>query len=255
MCDRALAMVNWAETADLDALEAFTQRDMQMCTETEQPWISWSWSWLAVAGFYRGDWKAALAHSQQAAALSPATVVNGAEWALNLEYCGYEGRRQEALAMISARKSELPRLGERCGWGRWAILWGALESLVVLDEREAAAELYPLVRWCAECTGSMMVMQPDCRLLERGAGMASAAGADWDVAEAHFIAALQQAETLPHRPEQAHTRRFYAAMLLERDRPGDRDAAALLLGEARDLYRGMEMPRHCRLVDDLLDAS
>jgi hypothetical protein len=106
-----------------------------------------------------------------------------------------------------------------------------------------------------ERTGNVVLVQPDCRLLERAAGMAAAAGGNWDVAETHFTTALEQAATLPHRPEQAHARRFYAAMLLKRDRPGDRDRAAQLILEANDLYRRMGMPRHCELVAGLLDPS
>lgn len=97
----------------------------------------------------------------------------------------------------------------------------------------------------------MILMQPDCRLLERVAGMAAAAGSNWEVAEAHFTTALEQAETLPHRPEQAHTRRFYGSMLLRRDRPGDRARARQLLAHAEALYRDMGMPKHVTMVQAL----
>jgi hypothetical protein len=155
------------------------------------------------------------------------------------------------MAMLAARRGELPRLGEPNGWGAWAILLGVLEGLVILDELDAAAELYPLVRWCAERTGSVTLMQPECRLLERAAGMAAAAGSNWEAAEAHFLTALKQAETLPHRPEQAHTRRFYAAMLLHRGAPGDRDHARRLLAEAEALYRAMRMRKHAAMAEAL----
>ncbi|MGH9008361.1 MAG: tetratricopeptide repeat protein [Acidimicrobiia bacterium] len=117
-----------------------------------------------------------------------------------------------------------------------------------MTSSDPPAELYPLVRWCAERTGNVVLMQPDCRLLERGAGMAAAAGSNWDVAEAHFLTALEQAEKVPHRPEQANTRRFYADMLLRRAGPGDADRAGQLLAEAEALYRAMGMPRHVELT-------
>jgi hypothetical protein len=158
------------------------------------------------------------------------------------------------LVKLATRRAELPRPGEPCGWGSWAILGGSLETLLILGERDAAAELYHLIRWCMERTGSVILQQPDCRLLERLAGMAAAAGSDWDAAESHFLAALHQAAALPHRPEQAHTRRFYAAMLLERDRPGDRDEAARLIRQAEDRYKHMGMPRHQELTAGLLKA-
>jgi hypothetical protein len=78
--------------------------------------------------------------------------------------------------------------------------------------------------------------------------MAAAAGSHWDVAEAHFLTALEQAEKLPHRPEQANTRRHYGAMLLRRGGPGDADRAGQLLSEAEALYRAMGMPRHVELT-------
>lgn len=91
----------------------------------------------------------------------------------------------------------------------------------------------------------------DAKLLERIAGMAAAAGGEWKAAEAHFSAALEQAERMPHRPEQAHTRRFYASMLLDRDAPGDREQALRLISEADALYRRMHMPKHVAMVEAL----
>jgi hypothetical protein len=74
------------------------------------------------------------------------------------------------------------------------------------------------------------------------------AGRSWDHAEAHLRTALRQAEELPHVPEQAHTRRFFAQMLLERNRPGDQAEATRLAAEAADLYRRMGMARHVELA-------
>ena len=210
---------------------------------------------MATTGFLRGDWDTALAHAAKAEELSPPSVINGAEWALRLEYCAYAGRREEVSAMLAARRAELPRLGEPCGWGGWVMLGGAIESLVVLGETDAAAELYPLVRWCMERTGSVILMQSDCRLLERLAGMAAAAGSDWTAAEAHYRRALEQSETLPHRPEQAHTRRVYADMLLRRDGAGDRERARTLLAEAESLYQAMGMPKHTAMAQALAAKS
>ena len=87
------------------------------------------------------------------------------------------------------------------------------------------------------------------RLLERTAGIAAAAGRCWDDAEEHFRTALRQAAELPHLPEQAHTRRFFATMLVERDGPGDRAEAVAMIDEARELYRSMGMPKHAAMLD------
>jgi tetratricopeptide (TPR) repeat protein len=252
---RGQGMADWSEGGDLAVLEQFTHRDMQLCTDAGLQWISWSWSWLATVAFLRGEWDTALAHAAKAEELSPPGVINGAEWALRLEYCAWAGRREEVSAMLAARRAELPRFGQPCGWGGWVMLGGAIESLVVLGETDTATELYPLVRWCMERTGSVILMQSDCKLLERLAGMAAAAGSDWEVAEAHFQTALEQAETLPHRPEQAHTRRVYADMLLRRNSAGDRERARMLLAQAEMLYRAMAMPKHTAMAQALAARS
>jgi tetratricopeptide (TPR) repeat protein len=254
-CGRALAMADWCETGDLDELEAFARRDIQLCHDAGLPWESWGWSWLGAAKFLRGDWDEAIVHATKAAELSPPGVINGAEWALLLEYVAHAGRRSEAMSMMADKKADLPEPGQRAGWASWAILFGTVEALMALGERAAAAELYPLVRWCAERTGLMILMQPDERLLERVAGMAAAAGGKWDLAEAHFTTAIEQAETLPHRPEQAHTRRVYADMLLRRDGTGDRERALLLLSEAESLYGAMAMPKHMAMAQELAARS
>ena len=75
--------------------------------------------------------------------------------------------------------------------------------------------------------------------------------AGWRDAEAHFERARAQAEEIPHRPEQADIRRWHAWMLLRRDRPGDRDRARLLLGEAIEQYRAMGMPKHIEIAETM----
>jgi hypothetical protein len=247
-CRRAIAMVDWAETGDLRTLEAFGHRDRRLCRDAGLPWESWSCSWLALASFLRGDWDTAVLHAEQGDTLSPPGVIHGTVWALHFEYRAAAGPKDQALAMLADHGADLPRLGQPNGWGSWAMLLSAIEGLVVLGEWDAAAELYPLVRWCSDRTGTVGLMQPDLRLLERAAGMAAAAGSDWDAAAAHFTTALRQAETLPHRPEQAHTRRVYGGMLLRRGRPGDRETAARLLGQAEALYRDMGIARHRALT-------
>jgi hypothetical protein len=132
------------------------------------------------------------------------------------------------------------------------MLLSAVEGLSVLGERDRAASYYDLVVECIDRTGVVCAGFHDSRLVHRSAGIAAMAGRSWDDAEAHFRTALRQAEDLPHLPEQAHTRRFFAGMLLERDGPGDRAEAIRMAAEAADLYRRMGMPHHLGMVEDLL---
>ena len=89
-------------------------------------------------------------------------------------------------------------------------------------------------------------------LLQTVAGMAAAAGKQWEEAEQHYQTALRQALDLPAVMEQAEVRRFYACMLIDRDGPGDRDKARELLTEAIEGYRRIGMPKHVEMAEALL---
>jgi tetratricopeptide (TPR) repeat protein len=243
--------VDFCETGDLDALEAQAHKEIELCEQAGMAWGSWGWSWLAVVEFLRGNWDLAIERAEKAVTTAAPTTMWGLEWALHFEYLAYAGRRDESLALLEARKDQLPRLAEPAGWGPWLMLLSAVEGLFVLGEKEQAAGLYPVVLHCMERTGVVNAYPDDAKLLERIAGIAATAGAQWEAAESHFATALEQAETMPHRPEQAHTRRFYATMLLERDGPGDRERALQLVAEAEGLYRSMHMPGHVAMVREL----
>jgi hypothetical protein len=122
--------------------------------------------------------------------------------------------------------------------------------LTILDEDEQAAELYDTIAELAN-TGSLM-RSWDYRLVATLQGMAAACGRDWDRSEMHFEDALRIARDLPMRVEEPDACRFYARMLLARNRPGDRDRARDLLGRAAAGYAALEMSRHEELVRGLV---
>jgi hypothetical protein len=95
----------------------------------------------------------------------------------------------------------------------------------------------------------------DCRLVERAAGIAADAARRFDVAQRHFETALRQAATLPHRPEEAHTRRWYARMLLDRDGPGDRQRATSWPGPPLPTTSGWGCPRRRELAAAFLASD
>jgi len=64
--------------------------------------------------------------------------------------------------------------------------------------------------------------------------------------------ALRQAHELPVVVEQPEVRRWYARMLIDRDRPGNRDKARDLLREAIAMYRRIGMPKHIEMAEALL---
>lgn len=249
---RAKAMVDFCVAPDLAALEAFGWADLEFVRNAGLPWVDHAYSWLGLARFLAGDWDGARVHFEEAAACEPPGALNGWDRALLFEYRAYAGLRDEALAMLEAEDNRLPVPGQPNGWGPWMMLLSAVKGLVVLGERERAAGYYPLVVECIERTRTVCPNYNDCRLIERSAGIAAAAAGRLDDAEAHFRTALRQSEELPHVPEQAHTRRFFAAMLLERNGPGDRVEGLQLISEAEALYRAMGMPRHLALSSALL---
>ena len=51
----------------------------------------------------------------------------------------------------------------------------------------------------------------------------------------------------------AEVRRFYGAMLIERDESSDHEYARALLTQARDTYNQVGMPRHRTIVEALLN--
>ncbi len=84
------------------------------------------------------------------------------------------------------------------------------------------------------------------------AGIAATAGEDWAAAEEHFEAALRRASDLPFILAQPETRRWYAAMLLERSGPGDADRAQQMLAEAINQYQAIGMPKHVDVAEAML---
>lgn len=146
-------------------------------------------------------------------------------------------------ALLDKWEERLPRAGEAATWGAWQMLFSVVEGLALLGRRDDAGSYHPQLLEALE-TGTVVGNYHDGRLIERVAGIAAAAGADWDRTEEHYSAALAQAAELPHALEQLHTRLWYARMLLDRRRPGDQSRAAQLLAEAANGYRDLGMPRH-----------
>ena len=163
------------------------------------------------------------------------------------------GHKETALVLLEERRRSLPGMGQPNTVGAWMMLLRVIEGLAVLREREAAAELYPLAREAIE-TGTVTGWDAH-HLLQTVAGIAAAAGRQWEQAETHYQTALKQAHEIPFRSEQPEVRRWYAQMLLDRNRPGDRDKARTMLGEAVEMYGVIGMPRHLEMAKELLKSG
>ncbi len=125
----------------------------------------------------------------------------------------------------------------------------AVEALAVLGESREAAKLYPRVQAALQ---KAVVGTWGSSLIQRIAGISAAAGSRWRQAEEHYETALRQAHELPHVLEQPEVRRWYARMLIDRNRPGDRDRAFRLLTEAIAMYGKIGMSNHVEMAEGML---
>ena len=130
------------------------------------------------------------------------------------------------------------------GFSHWFRLIAVVEPLVHLGLREQAGSLYRYLTQALDNGLRVDLWQ----LTEKVAGIAASAAKRYDDAEGHFAAALEEAERLPLRNEEAEVRRFWAAMLLDRALPGDLTRARELLRLTRALYEQLGRPKHLEML-------
>jgi hypothetical protein len=120
-----------------------------------------------------------------------------------------------------------------------------------LQDVEAAAVLYPQLLPVADQVGTVVILVNCFGSLHLPAGLLASCLRRWEEAERHFEGALATNERLEARPWVVRTRRGWAAMLLDRDAPGDRERAAELIAagraEAEQLGMAREIVRFERL--------
>jgi class 3 adenylate cyclase len=124
----------------------------------------------------------------------------------------------------------------------------AAQCALLLGEPKLAAEALALLEPLAHLTNGIASVTSNGSFA-RFVAMAAAATGDLDAAERYFTAALEANERIFHWPEVALTQRFFAAILLERDRPGDRERALGLLDQALHAAEAMRLPK---VIEDCL---
>jgi hypothetical protein len=116
-----------------------------------------------------------------------------------------------------------------------------VEACTALDDERRGALLYeqlaPFARRTIVVGPGLACLGSTCRYL----GMLATVLRRWTEAEAHFEDALDLERRMAARPWTAHTHRWYGAMLLARDRPGDRRMALGHLGTALETGRALGM--------------
>jgi class 3 adenylate cyclase/tetratricopeptide (TPR) repeat protein len=243
---RVNGLINFFRSGDVDGLEAFAQEDRWLCEAAGLPWVASSWSWLGWAQFLRGNWDEARSLFEHADGIAPPDGYRGWCTSQLFECLAYRGEKNKALALLDGQS--MPGPGEPKLWGPATMLLAAVEGLTVIGERERAAILYPSVIDVFDRTRVACPPYNDGRLVLRAAGIAAAAGQQWTEAQEHFETALRQAAELPYRLEEAHTRRWYGWMLLDRGATGDRERAGALIEAAMADYSRMGMPAHRSLA-------
>ena len=237
-------------TGDIDAWQELARDNLELARSVGFGYVANFHMQLGLGHFWRGQWEEALQDFQEAVELEPAGYYVGAARGYLSLFKAYAGDSNGALAMLENERQNLPRSGQPNTMGAWTMLLAAIEGLAVLNEREEAAKLYPLVAETIDTRA--LLIEFGVGLLQTVAGMAAAAGSQWERAEEHYQTALRQAHELPHRLGQAEVRRWYARMLIDRDGPGDREKARELLTEAIAMYRRIGMPKHVEMAEALL---
>ena len=194
--------------------------------------------WVAMSRAERGNREGALEAATRARlAFPPANqwtgFLDGCElWCMALlDHPDWSRRLQECEHFVPAAGSPHFLLGRR-----WFAFFLVLAH-VARGELEAAAALYPVLRQALDDGWRLGPLQP----VEGLAGLAAAAGGNWDLAEGHFRSALAFVDQNGDRLGKPSVQKWYAWMLLRRAAPGDRDRACVLLDEAIPAFRAMGM--------------
>ncbi len=147
------------------------------------------------------------------------------------------------------RTWKLPQSGQVNSLGRWNALERSIVGLAHLNRRDELAALHSLAEeLLATGASSYTVLFP----FETVAGIAAAAAGNWEAAESHYIAAIRQADSAPNRHLQPVAREWFAAMLIERNRSGDRERARTMLEESLGQYSSSGMSARGRIASRLL---
>jgi class 3 adenylate cyclase/tetratricopeptide (TPR) repeat protein len=227
--------------ADLAFIERTGQHVVEICERGGLPWLYVGHCYLGLAAHWGGDWETAERELRLADQLEAPGAIGGQSAAHLAMHLALAGRGDEAVEIVEARRPGLPVAGQTSSIGAWNMLLGFVEALALAGRRDQVAALRPLLE---EALALDDWITFDGRLVSTRAAIAAAAARDWDAAERHFATALVAAEALGNHIEQVDLGFWRARMLGDRDRPGDREAAAALAAEVAGRYRELGLPKH-----------
>lgn len=243
--------LQFAREPSLDWYEEDGRRALELGEELGFEWLlALGHTRLGLAAFWRGRWEEALEHTEDASRIDIRGAVAGYDARIMYMHA-YLGHRDEALAIGERIRARFAVAGRPNPSTSLTFALTALEAYAVLDEREHAAALYPVV--VDVISKGLVARGLDYRLTHTLAGIAAACGADWTRAQEHFEEALHQTESLPLRLEEPEAQRFYVQALIAHGDARDLDRAKTLGAQAVANYGRIGMPRHERLVMSMLE--
>ena len=246
--DLASGVAELLLTGQIAECERFFSRGMERWRGAGA--LSWfAHLYLGCAAFWQGRWDAARDSIDRALQSDPWPYLAGVVWGSLLVQKAYAGDA-DTLRFWADKRTTLPATSEPMLLGQTCLVLGATEALAVVGDREQAHALYP---WTLETMKGGMVLPMGLMMSfnETSAGIAAACGAEWETAERHHQTAIRQAEEMPHKIEQPHTRRWYARMLIDRNGSGDKDKARVLLDEAIEMYGTLGIPKHLEMAKEM----
>jgi tetratricopeptide (TPR) repeat protein len=250
-CISTQAWTEFGREADLGALDRTIAEILERNRSANAPlFLSGALAQMSLVKFFAGSRDTARSLAQEARSTELPGAFDGLSLAALIRAAPYSDARQNVFNLLTEARPRLPKPDHPNPIGSWALLTAAVEGWAMIGERERAAELYPLVQPLLDA--GVVCLSFVCRFPETVAGIAAGAAGEWAAAEGHFLTALQQAESSPHRLEQAEVHRFHAVMMLERGESGDVARAREMLTAALDTYQRIGMPRHCDLTRALL---
>jgi tetratricopeptide (TPR) repeat protein len=238
--------------ADLAFVERMGGDIVEICERGGLPWLYVGHLYLGLAADWRGDLETAERELRLADQLEAPGAIGGQSAAHLALHLAGTGRGDEAAAIVEGRRPGFPVAGQPSSIGAWNMVLGCVEALALAGRDDQVAALRPLLE---EALALNDWIAFDGRLVVTRAAIAATAARDWEAAERHLATALATAEALGNRIEQVDLGFWRARLLLARDGPGDRAAAATLAAEVAARYRDLGLPRHADRAAALRPAS
>jgi tetratricopeptide (TPR) repeat protein len=214
---------------DFEAAARWFQEAQSVGRAAESPWVYFPELTDAFEAVHRGRVENGLARMRAVAATEPDTY-----WCFVTRTYLFRALAsvapEEAAQYLQSHRFRLPEIGRPNPQGAWAGLPSVVEGLALLGRRADAAALVPMTEEAVRL--GLVVLGGWIASFRTAAGISASCAEQWDAADAHFAAAIAQADALPHVPTQPAARMWLADMLLRRRGAGDRDRARVLLDEA-----------------------